>query len=173
MSVDRLRRGTIPSMRRGCSLIGIALLLASACSSSESSAGSSPPLATARIDFAIPGRPGSVTLLVEMARTDREREQGLMRRESLERDHGMAFVWDAPVRTRFWMKDTLIPLSIAFWDQGGRVVGIRDMDPCTAASCPTYGVDVPVIGAVEADQGWFDRHGVVNGATVHLAMAEV
>ena len=60
---------------------------------------------------------------VEAADTPAEREHGLMGRTSLDTDEGMVFVFDGPTDGSFWMKDTLIPLSIAFWDEDGRIVG--------------------------------------------------
>jgi uncharacterized membrane protein (UPF0127 family) len=91
-----------------------------------------------------------------------------MDRESLPADAGMAFVWDRPVDVDFWMKDTLIPLQIAFWDESGRVVGLFEMEPCTADPCATYGPDDRVVGAAEANAGWFTEHGVRVGDTVEL-----
>ena len=82
---------------------------------------------------------GTVTLEVEVADTATERQAGLMGRESLDPYDGMAFVWDEPVEATFWMKDTRIPLSIAFWDDQGRIISILDMDPCTGDPCPSYG----------------------------------
>jgi uncharacterized membrane protein (UPF0127 family) len=91
-----------------------------------------------------------------------------MGRESLSPYDGMVFVWEEPVVTSFWMKDTLIPLSIAFWDEGGRIISILDMDPCTEDPCPTYGPDQPFVAAVEVARGTFERHGVTLGDTVEL-----
>ena len=83
------------------------------------------------------------TLFVEVADSPSEHERGLMDIESLLADEGMAFVFQEPTQTSFWMKDTLIPLSIAFVDEEGVVVGVRDMQPCEADPCRTYGVDPP------------------------------
>jgi uncharacterized membrane protein (UPF0127 family) len=80
----------------------------------------------------------------------------------------MAFLWDEPVRARFWMKDTRIPLQIAFWDARGRIVAILDMVPCRTEPCPTYRPDRPFLGAAEANAGWFTEHGVAVGDTVSL-----
>jgi hypothetical protein len=93
-----------------------------------------------------------------------------MGRESLSPYDGMAFVWAGPVQSSFWMKDTLIPLSIAFWDQEGRIVSILDMKPCRSDPCPTYGPDAPYVGAVEVRQGELERHGVGVGDTVDLTL---
>jgi uncharacterized membrane protein (UPF0127 family) len=80
----------------------------------------------------------------------------------------MAFVWDHPVETSFWMKDTLIPLTIAFWDEGGRIVSVLDMPPCRADPCPTYDPGTPVVGALEVPRGELARRGVGLGDSVDL-----
>ena len=94
-----------------------------------------------------------------------------MGRESLSPYDGMAFVWEEPVVSTFWMKDTLIPLSIAFWDADGRIISILDMDPCTEDPCPSYGPDDPFVGAVEVARGTFERHGVAVGDQVELTVS--
>jgi uncharacterized membrane protein (UPF0127 family) len=115
------------------------------------------------------GSDGPVRVTVEEADTPAERAHGLMGRTSLGTDEGMVFVFDGPTDGSFWMKDTLIPLSIAFWDEEGRIVGIRDMEPCTADPCPTYGSPEPYVGALEVDQGFFAQHGVVIGDRIELS----
>jgi len=141
------------------STLALAVLLA-ACSDAAST--------PERAELTIGTGPDEVTLTVEVADTADERETGLMNRESLGEESGMAFVWDEPIDAQFWMKDTLIPLSVAFWDEQGRILGIRDMDPCEADPCPTYGSPEPYVGAVEVDQGWFAEHGVEIGDEVVL-----
>jgi uncharacterized membrane protein (UPF0127 family) len=83
-------------------------------------------------------------------------------------DDGMAFVFDDPVTTTFWMKDTLIPLSVAFVGEDGRVVSIADMEPCEADPCPTYAATGPYTLAVEANLGWFADHSVAAGDPARL-----
>jgi hypothetical protein len=99
-------------------------------------------------------------LHVDIAATAQEQRRGLMGVEELPVDQGMAFVYDEPVRSTFWMKNTLIPLSIAFVDGAGLVVGVRDMEPCEAEPCPSYGIEEPYVLAIEANLGWFEEHGV-------------
>jgi uncharacterized protein len=108
------------------------------------------------------------TLHVEIADDDESRARGLMGREELPADQGMAFVWEEPTTTTFWMKDTPLPLSIAFWDTEGLIVAIEDMEPCEAEPCPSYGAPEPFIGAVEVNQGWFEANGVAVGDHVEL-----
>ena len=110
-------------------------------------------------------------LYVDVADDAEERRQGLMGVESLPADEGMAFVFDEPVSSTFWMKDTLIPLSIAFVGEGDRVIGVRDMQPCEADPCPSYGVDEPYVLAVEANLGWFREHGVETGDSAELSVS--
>jgi uncharacterized protein len=141
--------------------LSIALTLLVACSS-----GSATPSATMR--------PGTVVfrghgrLDVRIAETEQERQTGLMNVMALAPDDGMAFVFDEPVTTTFWMKDTLIPLSVAFVGQGGRVVSTSDMQPCDADPCPTYAASSPYTLAVEANLGWFADHGISSGDRVRL-----
>ena len=106
------------------------------------------------------------TLDVQVADDDAEREQGLMGVTSLPRNRGMAFRWDAPTDATFWMKDTLIPLSIAFVDEEGKVITIKEMTPCTADPCTTYGADAPYTMAIEANANWFPDHHITVGDPV-------
>jgi uncharacterized membrane protein (UPF0127 family) len=109
-----------------------------------------------------------VTLHVEIAETPETQTVGLMHRRRLEPDAGMAFLFTRPTMTAFWMKDTLIPLSIAFWDSSGRIVATFDMDPCQRDRCPVYTPGALYIGAVEANRGFFRAHGVTVGTRVEL-----
>jgi uncharacterized membrane protein (UPF0127 family) len=106
---------------------------------------------------------GNAALTVDVATDEAGREHGLMGVSSLPPNHGMLFVWDAPTDGSFWMKDTLIPLSIAFVGQDGKIVTIQEMTPCAADPCPTYAANAPYIWAVEANAGWFDQHGIEIG----------
>lgn len=114
-------------------------------------------------------RSGTATLDVEFAAEGRARTIGLMGRSRLDPDAGMVFLFDGPRTSGFWMKDTLIPLSIAFWDQSGRILRILHMTPCRADPCPLYNPGVPYVGAVETNLGWFADHGVQRGDPVTLS----
>ena len=93
-----------------------------------------------------------------------------MGRRSLPSDAGMAFAWNEPTETTFWMRDTLIPLSIAFVGTTDRIVAIREMTPCRADPCALYRSPDPYALAIEANAGWFTSHGVRTGdvATVEV-----
>jgi uncharacterized membrane protein (UPF0127 family) len=102
----------------------------------------------------------SATLDVDVADSDDERARGLMGVEDLPADEGMAFVWNGPTEATFWMKDTLIPLSIAFVGADDRIVTIEEMTPCRVDPCPTYAADEPYVMAIEANRGFYADAGI-------------
>ncbi len=140
---------------------GIAVSLLVACSSNAATQPSSLRQGTVVFD-------GSERLNVRIAETEQERETGLMHVMDLAQDDGMAFVFDGPVTATFWMKDTFVPLSVAFVGADGRVVSIADMQPCAADPCPTYAASGPYTIAVEANLGWFADHGIMAGDPARL-----
>jgi hypothetical protein len=103
---------------------------------------------------------------LDVARTPEARAEGLMGIESLPKDGGMVFLWDRPVTDAFWMKDTPIPLSVAFFEDGGHITAILDMTPCRADPCELYRAPGPYVGAIEMNRGAFERLGVKVGDTV-------
>jgi hypothetical protein len=108
-------------------------------------------------------RIGPHAFQVEVSATPREREHGLMGRTHLPADGGMLFVFEQPGRHCFWMRDTPLPLSIAFIDPTDRIVRLADMQPLTETlHCP--GADVRY--ALEVRQGEFQRRGIAPGARV-------
>jgi uncharacterized protein len=111
---------------------------------------------------------GSVLIDAEVAETDRQRELGLMHRESLPRDAGMVFIFFEPQQGGFWMKNTLIPLSIAYFDVDGEILRILDMKPCKKDPCPSYFPGVEYMGALEVNRGAFEEWGVEEGDVIHV-----
>jgi uncharacterized membrane protein (UPF0127 family) len=111
---------------------------------------------------------GEVAVEVEVADDEAERARGLMERTELEPDAGMVFVFPEDTSGPFWMKNTLIPLSIAFYDQDGRIVRILDMEPCRREPCPLYYPEVAYRGALEVNRGAFARWGVREGDRLRL-----
>lgn len=102
----------------------------------------------------------SVILHAEIAATDKEREQGLMYRRELPAGEGMLFVFDHDQTMSFWMKNTFIPLSIAYISSDGIILEIHDMKPhreipVTSSRSARYALEVP--------QGWFETAGVKTG----------
>jgi len=144
----------------------LALVTAAACSVATNPGTPDPETCLHEPWNATFGRHG--TLQVAIADTDAERQQGLMGVTRLPDNHGMAFVWDAPTDGSFWMKDTLIPLSIAFVGSDGKIVTLQDMTPCTEDPCPTYAATSPYVTAYEANAGWFDAHNIEVGDEVGL-----
>jgi uncharacterized protein len=102
-------------------------------------------------------------LVAEVATTDEARMTGLMHRFSLQRDHGMLFVFKEPQPLAFWMKNTYVPLSIAFINGDGKIVNIEDMAPQTETTHPSRGL---ALYALEMKKGWFAEHGIGPGYAV-------
>lgn len=103
------------------------------------------------------------TFQVEVAATPQQREQGLMGRTRLPANGGMLFVFERPDRHCFWMRNTPLPLSIAFIEAGGRIVNFADMQPHTETlHCPAADVRY----ALEVAQGGFRQRGIAAGAQV-------
>jgi uncharacterized membrane protein (UPF0127 family) len=127
-------------------------------------ASASSPAATVRIE-ASGGE--DVEVRVEIADDTQEMARGLMDRTALADDAGMLFVYPEERDLSFWMKDTLIPLSIAFMDSEGRIVDIQDMRALDDEP-PHYNSAEPARYALEVDKGFFDEHGVEVGDEARL-----
>jgi len=106
---------------------------------------------------------GKHKLTAEVVITPEQRATGLMNRFSLKPDHGMLFVFERAEPQGFWMKNTFIPLSIAFITADGRIVNIEDMRPQTEETHWSKG---PAMYALEMRKGWFAERGIGPGATV-------
>lgn len=106
---------------------------------------------------------GGTPVTVEIAATHAARQEGLMHRDALGADEGMLFVYPKEEIRRFWMKDTRIPLSIAFLNRRGEIVRIAEMEPYDTRSISSL---VPATYALEMNKGWFEAHGVDKGAKV-------
>jgi uncharacterized membrane protein (UPF0127 family) len=89
-----------------------------------------------------------------------------MGRKHLAKNEGMLFIFERQDYHGFWMKDTLIPLSIAFIDKDGRIVSITDMKPGTLDS---HIPPRPVLYALEMNKGWFSSHGIKTGDVVKFS----
>ena len=104
---------------------------------------------------------GMHNIRAEVALTPEQRATGLMYRREMAAHEGMLFVFEQPAPQCFWMKNTLLPLSIAFLADDGTVVNIADMKPQTLDShCSAK----PVRYALEMNQGWFAKRGIQAGA---------
>jgi uncharacterized membrane protein (UPF0127 family) len=115
--------------------------------------------------ISITGVNGTVTVTVELAQTDEQRSVGLMYRKNLEDGKGMLFIFNEDQVLSFWMKNTLIPLSIAYISYDGTIVDIRDMYPNNTSPVQS---SRSVRYALEVPQGWFGRVGIKAGDKVTL-----
>lgn len=108
----------------------------------------------------IPITAGFHRIEAEVAANDSDRQRGLMERRTMETNQGMLFVFANQAHHCMWMRNTLLPLSVAFIDTEGRIINIEDMRPQTDQShCAT----TPAAFALEMNQGWFARRGISPG----------
>ncbi|MDE3074274.1 MAG: DUF192 domain-containing protein [Chloroflexota bacterium] len=127
-------------------------------------AGPAPVFARGQVRFRTAA--GTVTMPVEVADDEAKREYGLMNRRSLPADAGMIFVFQPAAdsaQVGFWMKDTLLPLSIAFVDADLTIESVQDMQPLTE---DVHRAPRPFIYAIEVNQGYFPRRHIAIGDTV-------
>jgi hypothetical protein len=106
---------------------------------------------------------GSVKLNVEIVRTPRERQRGLMFRKSLPQDRGMLFIYEDSDIRRFWMKNTYIPLSLAYIDENCTIFQLVDMEPLEERFYPSAR---PAQFVLEVNRGWFEKNNVKVGDIV-------
>jgi uncharacterized membrane protein (UPF0127 family) len=107
---------------------------------------------------------GTDTIAVEVAATEDVRQVGLMFRTVMAENEGMLFVFERPGIYSFWMRNTELPLSIAFIDAQGRIVDIQDMAPHDETT--HHGPPQPILYALEMNCDWFRVHHVVVGAVI-------
>lgn len=106
---------------------------------------------------------GINVIRAEVAATPQQREQGLMFREKLGQNEGMVFVFDQPQQVCMWMKNTLIPLSVAFIDEDGKIVNVEEMKPQTLDS---HCAKKKVPFALEMPPGWFKQKNLKPGTKI-------
>jgi uncharacterized membrane protein (UPF0127 family) len=109
----------------------------------------------------------TIVIDIEVARSNEQRQQGLMGRQSLDKAAGMLFVYSdtRPPSSTFWMRNTLIPLDIAFIDGSGVIRAINTMEPCSSEvlRCPTYPAGASFKLALEMNKGFFTQNGFAVG----------
>jgi hypothetical protein len=134
-------------------LVGLGLSMAGSCGADG---GTAPiPVRTMPMAFA------AVTLQVELATTEAEREKGLMTRGVLPDTSGMLFVFSGDAVRDFWMKDTPVNLAIAFLDSARTIINVDEM---TAQDLTIHHSASPARYALEVKEGWFAAHGLGPGA---------
>lgn len=114
---------------------------------------------------------GSQTITVEVARSPKELQTGLMFRTNLPPDRGMLFVMPYPDRQAFWMKNTLIPLSIAYISPDGCILEIYDLKPLDET--PVTSISTNVLYVLEVPWGWFKEHGITIGTMITSRLGEL
>lgn len=158
------------SLRLGCTALCLALL--AACGGNDRTTADPAPSTSPTFrkgTVIIETDDGAVMVEAEVADTEEQQQLGLMHRESLPADAGMVFVFFDDRQGFFWMKNTLIPLSIAFFDRTGKILEIMDMEPCEADPCETYTPSVAYRGALEVNQGAFEEWGVEVGDRLRVS----
>ena len=106
---------------------------------------------------------GIYMIQAEVADTQGTRSQGLMLRKSMAQNAGMVFLFEQSDHHCMWMRNTLIPLSVAFLDERGKITNIADMQPLTETShCAAR----PARFALEMNQGWFKKRGIAAGMAI-------
>jgi uncharacterized membrane protein (UPF0127 family) len=113
----------------------------------------------------------TLEVVVEIAQTPAESERGLMYRSKLPEKQGMFFKYDTPQNPQFvgfWMKNTLIPLDVAFFDASGVIFDIVTLQPCLTATCPVYQTKAIYAGALEMNAGFFSSVGMGINAKIKL-----
>ena len=101
--------------------------------------------------------------MIEVMKKDDDRMRGMMHRTAMGKNEGMLFVFPVQARYCMWMKNTKIPLSVAFLDEKGKIINIEDMKPETETShCAKRAVRY----ALEVPRGWFKRHGIKPGFVI-------
>lgn len=138
------------------------LLVAAALVSSPLAKAQSGPQSLPAITLTV----GMHNISAEVAQTPEERAIGLMHRTSMGASQGMLFVFEQPGVQCFWMKNTLLPLSIAFLADDGTIVNINEMKP---QSLDSHCSSKPVRYALEMNTRWFDKRGIKAGAKLRGA----
>jgi uncharacterized membrane protein (UPF0127 family) len=132
-------------------------LVACGAQKEETLAAGQPRLGTVELSL------GAWVVTAELADSEQEREQGLMYRDSLGQDEGMLFAYEDEELRYFWMKNTSLPLSIAFINSSGRIMRIDDMEPFSENQTPSV---FQAKYALEMHRGWYSTHGVRTGQVV-------
>ena len=124
-----------------------------------------PAVDYSRTELLVAGR----TVTVELALDTPTRTRGLMDRTSLGHDHGMLFIFPDVAARVFWMRNTLIPLDIAFLDDAGTVINVEEAPP--AVEKPGFHSLRPARFVLELNRGWSQEHGLLPGQTIAISQA--
>ncbi|HEY9317803.1 MAG TPA: DUF192 domain-containing protein [Achromobacter sp.] len=145
------------AIRKALSAAAVAATAFALSAGAQAQTGPQAPLPTTQLSA------GIHIIRAEVANTDATRRDGLMFRKELPGNEGMLFVFEQPDVQCFWMRNTLLPLSIAFIADDGTIVNIDDMAPQTE---DPHCAKKPVRYALEMAQGWFAEHGIKAGRKI-------
>jgi len=110
---------------------------------------------------------------VELAISTTERSRGLMHRGSLAANTGMLFIYSEPQTVSFWMKETLIPLDLLFFDKDGQLIELHhNIQPCKVSACKTYTNKKPAQFALEFAAGTAKKMGIKEGSNFTIVITE-
>jgi uncharacterized membrane protein (UPF0127 family) len=141
-------------------MVLLALMVAAGCHQAQ-------PKSRGEPEVILSTRAGEQRVKVEIARSEAERQRGLMYRQSLEPGRGMIFLWDRPERLKFWMKNTYIPLDMIFIASDKHVVYVEDnAEPLTMGTRGPDGEDSQYV--LEVPGGWARAHGIERGVNVRF-----
>ncbi|WP_413292065.1 DUF192 domain-containing protein [Bdellovibrio sp. HCB185ZH] len=114
---------------------------------------------------------GNKTFTVEVATTSKQQEQGLMFRTHLGEDEGMLFIFPNEETRFFWMKDTMIDLSIGYFNKDGKLIDVQEMKSgkgLADTALPSYASAQPAKYALEMNKGWFDKNKIKLGTKLKI-----
>ncbi len=166
---SKRRSGARPSPGWATAVFLVLVVLFAACAKKSGPAIPTEPPGGALVAFR------SHVVAVELAVNQAEWEKGLMNRTTMGTNNGMLFLFPSATGSPFYMKDTLIPLSVAFLQrtkgQTYKVIDLKDMTPCKADPCKLYYASLSYDAALEVNEGWFARNGVHVGSTAEVGRA--
>jgi uncharacterized membrane protein (UPF0127 family) len=170
-------------LRSACLILASCLFLCG-CHKNQSAAagktGEVSPLVPGPLDHALPKLPtvtiwvGNQELVAEVARTPSQVQTGMMFRTNIAENEGMLFVFARPYRASFYMRNTKVPLSCAYIDPDGNILELHDLKPLDERAVEAKSDYVMFV--LETQQGWFQKHGITQGAVVrtqHGALREM
>ncbi len=102
---------------------------------------------------------------IEVVTNSQDRQRGLMYKKAIPENYGMFFIWNLNKVQCMWMKNTYIPLSVAYMDRSGKIINIYDMVPLSKTSVCSK---KPVLYALEVNRGWFKRNNIKVGDILNL-----
>mgnify|MGYP000730426313 FL=1 len=102
---------------------------------------------------------------IEVVTNSQDRQRGLMYKKAIPENYGMFFIWNLNKVQCMWMKNTYIPLSVAYMDGSGKIINIYDMVPLSKISVCS---DRPALYALEVNRGWYKRNNIKVGDILDL-----